>query len=93
MKIYIAGKITGDPDYKQKFARAQEQLEEGGHIVLNPALLPQKLRQQDYLRICLAMLESADMVAFLPDFEESQGALIERDWCSYTNKLTMVLEG
>ncbi len=24
MKIYIAGKITGDPDYRAKFADAQE---------------------------------------------------------------------
>ena len=27
MKIYIAGKITGDPDYRAKFADAQRQIE------------------------------------------------------------------
>lgn len=27
MKIYISGKIAGDPDYKGKFARAAAQLE------------------------------------------------------------------
>ena len=37
MKIYIAGKITGDPDYRAKFADAQRQIEAQGHIVLNPA--------------------------------------------------------
>ena len=30
MKIYIAGKITGDKDYRQKFRQAQERLERGG---------------------------------------------------------------
>ncbi len=39
MKIYIAGKITGEPNYKEKFDIAATNLEEQGHIVLNPAEL------------------------------------------------------
>lgn len=27
MKIYIAGKITGDPDYKQKFDKVKKVLQ------------------------------------------------------------------
>lgn len=38
--VYIAGKITGDPFYRSKFYEAQKKLEEGGFIVVNPALLP-----------------------------------------------------
>ena len=30
MKIYIAGKITGDPDYKEKFAKVASSLREHG---------------------------------------------------------------
>lgn len=37
MKIYIAGKITGEPNYKEKFDIAATSLEAQGHIVLNPA--------------------------------------------------------
>ena len=29
---YIAGKITGDPTYREKFARAQEVLERRGYV-------------------------------------------------------------
>lgn len=39
MKIYIAGKITGDPKYRDRFRDEAERLEGLGHIVLNPAEL------------------------------------------------------
>lgn len=86
MKIYIAGKITGDANYKDKFRRAEELLVSQGHIVLNPAKLPEGLRPGDYMRICFAMLEAADMAAFLPDYCDSPGARLEYDWCRYTGK-------
>ena len=34
MKIYIAGKITGDPNYRQKFKKVADDLERGGYAVL-----------------------------------------------------------
>ena len=40
MKVYIAGKITGDRRYRAKFREAAKALEEAGHVVLNPATLP-----------------------------------------------------
>ena len=43
MKIYISGKIAGDPDYKEKFARAAAQLERLGATVINPATAPEGL--------------------------------------------------
>ena len=43
MKIYIAGKITGDREYREKFREAAKALERLGHVVLNPAILPDGL--------------------------------------------------
>lgn len=40
MKVYIAGKITGDPNYREKFQQAADELKGGGHVVMNPAVLP-----------------------------------------------------
>lgn len=40
MKIYIAGKIAGDRRYRAKFREAAKALEAAGHVVLNPATLP-----------------------------------------------------
>lgn len=92
MKVYIAGKITGDSTYREKFQRAQKALEGEGFIVLNPAELPEGMLASDYMRICIAMMECADVVAFLPDYDQSRGALLENDWCQYTGKQTMFLE-
>ena len=86
MKIYIAGKITGDPDYRVKFSDAQRQIEAQGHIVLNPATLPEGMEPKDYMRICFAMIDVADEVWFLPDFLFSIGAHIEHTYSKYCGK-------
>lgn len=78
MKIYISGKIAGDPDYKGKFARAAAQLERLGATVINPATAPEGLAKLDYMRICFAEMEAVDYVVFLPDWAESAGAKLER---------------
>ena len=86
MKIYIAGKIAGDRRYRAKFREAAKVLEAAGHVVLNPATLPDRLEQADYMRICLAMLDTADLAVFLPDYRESKGAMVEWAYCQRTGK-------
>lgn len=89
MKVYIAGKITGDPGYRDKFAAAEIQLGWQGHTVLNPAELPSGMSREDYMRICFAMIDVADAVVFLPDATESAGARLERAYCEYVEKETV----
>ena len=86
MKIYIAGKITGDPKYRDRFREEAEKLEGLGHIVLNPAELPEGMEAADYMRICMAMIDVADAVVFLPDAAESAGARLEMAYCEYIEK-------
>lgn len=93
MKIYIAGKITGDKDYRQKFRQAQERLERGGCVVLNPAEQPEGMTPADYMRICFAMIDCADAVAFLPDWPQSEGAQLEKKYCQYVGKQMFAVEG
>lgn len=88
MKIYIAGKITGDPYYKAKFARAAADIADAGHTPINPAMQPEGMSNADYMRISFAQLDSADAVAFLPDWEDSKGARIEHLLVEYTGKPT-----
>ena len=42
--------------------------------------------------MCFAMLDSADMAAFLPDWAESPGARLEMHWCEYVGKDLIILD-
>lgn len=74
-KIYIAGKITGDEGYREKFRRAAETVSGMGCIPLNPAEQPEGMTAQDYMRVC-----------FLPDWRGSPGAMLEKAYCEYIKK-------
>lgn len=82
MKIYISGKITGDRRYKAKFREVEKKLAAAGHIVLNPS------GAVDYMRLCFAMMEAADVVLFMQDYQDSRGAMLEWAWCQYVGKQT-----
>lgn len=87
MKIYIAGKITGDSNYKSKFKYIEELYNATGeYIVINPAVLPEGLTTAEYMKICFAMIDAADLVIFLPDYKESNGAMLELTYCEYISK-------
>ncbi len=42
-RIYLSGKITGDPNYRDKFAKAEAHYKTFGHAVMNPAVLPLRI--------------------------------------------------
>lgn len=86
MKVYIAGKITGNENNKAEFAEAEKKLRALGHIPLNPAVLPEGMEKADYMRICLAMMDSADAIALMLNWTGSPGANIELSLAIYTGK-------
>lgn len=86
MKIYLTGKIAGDRRYRAKFRAAAKNLEAMGYVVLNPATLPDGLADRDYMQIGMAMLNAADIAVFLPDYQESKGAMVEWGYCQRIGK-------
>lgn len=44
------------------------------------------MQKADYMRICFAMIDTADVVAFLPGYETSPGAQLELQYCFYIDK-------
>lgn len=75
--VYLAGKITGDPQYSQKFGMAARELAAAGLAVVNPATLPEGFTWEAYMRMCTAMLDECAAACFLPDWNESRGAKLE----------------
>lgn len=87
MIVYISGKMYGRPDRgKKQFDEAEERLKRMGHIVLNPANLPQGMPDDRYMPICLAMVDAADAIYLLNGFNDSPGARLESDYAGYQNK-------
>ena len=86
MKVYIAGPVSGNPDYRADFAQAAGMLENAGHEILNPATLPGSMDRQNAMRVCFAMLDTAECAYFLPGWEHSEGARLERMYCEYVGK-------
>ena len=86
-KIYIAGKITGEENYRQKFKAAQDELEARGYRAMNPAILPPGFAYEDYMHICFAMIDVCDAVYFLADWRDSPGATREHEYASRLGKV------
>ncbi len=53
-----------------------------GNIVLNPAVLPDGLSQQQYMSICIPMLMCADAIYLLDGWEEPLAHGLSTQWRS-----------
>lgn len=84
--VYISGPITGVPQYWLAFEAAEDALLAEGFIPLSPAHLPKGLTPEQYMRIDLAMIDSADAIYVLYDSVKSKGAMLEYRYCQYIGK-------
>lgn len=78
MKVYISGKITDDPNYKQKFKNAELFLRLAGFEVVNPA--DQEVTGKPwnwYMRKDIKLLVKCGAIYLLQDWKESKGAKLE----------------
>ena len=82
-KVYIAGKVTGEPKHAcaLKFAMAEKALVKKGFEVVNPLNVVGDPSTPWHLamRKCIAALMTCDAIHLLPDWQESNGASIEKD--------------
>lgn len=92
-KIFISGAITNDSNYLEKFNKAQKIIENEGYIALNPTVIPIGLTPEEYMKIDLAMLDCADAIYMLCDWEKSEGANLEWHYANYMNKIIFYQQG
>lgn len=86
MKIYIAGKITGLKNYKEKFSKAEEKLTNEGNLCMNPSILPEGFPWDIYMPICYAMIDACDCVYMLENWIDSKGAKMELEYAKSNDK-------
>jgi hypothetical protein len=91
MNCYIAGKITGNTNYKKKFMIAQDYLQLKEFIVINPANanISEAVGYTNIMHICYAMIDICEIVYFLKDWKNSRGANLEYEYAVNNGKCLM----
>lgn len=93
--VYLAGPISGSSgnfsEYHEDYSLAGRLVRKAGYIPVGSYSLPLGLRESDYMRIGIAILEAADTVVALKGWTESQGAQIEWAYAQQTGKRCMTL--
>ena len=81
MRIYISGRITGNPDYKLQFELTEQLLNKCDSVtsVVNPARLDlgEGATWEDYMKTDIVQLTSCDVICMLKGWRRSRGARLE----------------
>ena len=78
MRIYIAGPITGQKDFMERFAAAENKLRAAGHETSKPEKLNLMVlgtyKQKEYMKIRIPLLDTCEAVFCLIGWNHSDVA-------------------
>ena len=81
MKVYISLPVTGVKGYKERAEAIEKLLTEAGQTVINPVTicekLPEKTTHNEYMSICLPLVDMCDAIVFDEGWESSRGCNLE----------------
>ncbi len=90
--VYLAGPISSNlAGYHEDFHIARMLVEKAGYTPVGSDFLPLGLKESDYMRIALSILEAADTVVALKGWTGSTGAQIEWAYAQRIGKRRMTL--
>lgn len=80
--VYLSGPITGKPDFREAFAKAERILRTvnagQGIYIINPAVRhPPGLSEAEYMELSFSEIRIAHDVALLPGWSDSEGSSLE----------------
>lgn len=83
MRVYLSGKVTGlsESEYRNNFDEAANTIKKmlGNVEIVDPTICVPPIfdKWADYMIADLMLLKGCDVIALLPNFAESKGALTE----------------
>jgi hypothetical protein len=90
LKIYVSGKITGEPNHKEKFELASFFLLLRGFEPVNPVEFCSDLSDRNWsncMQKCLRVLLDCDGIFLLRDWDYSRGATVEKQFAEIIKKV------
>lgn len=90
-RVYISGKITGlsEKEWTENFEAAEKALTEAGYRVINPAKVKVDLDYHKYIAVDLLLISMCDAIYMLDNWQDSNGARVEREKAEELN-LTVI---
>jgi len=92
MIIYIAGKMTGEPNWNaHEFNKAEVKLSFAGHTIFNmanvqPIYKPELVPHEAYMKIAFAIIDCCETICMLDGWEKSKGATMEYEYARKKGK-------
>lgn len=81
-RVYLAGPITGVPDFMERFGGAKAYLESKGKHVFSPAHVTERLpkaymTRKDFMDLGIFLLSMCEEIAVMPGYESHSGCQLE----------------
>lgn len=90
MRVYISGPITNNKTYMKDFEEIENQLVAEGFTVVNPAKvnaqLPDGTSYEEYMKMCITMMDMCDAICMMHLWSTSKGATFEKQYFETMNK-------
>lgn len=97
-KAYISLPITGTDDYRERAFLIDKKLREWGYSVINPVVVCDSLpanetTHEQYMSVCLLLVDMSDIVFFADGWEKSKGCTLEMCRAMQRKKMIVFIGG